>query len=300
MRAAANASYFWRSATQGIRHAPFVHFIAVITIAIALFTAGLARGAWQLLDSLIASLGGEVEVTVYLDEKATAERAAEVAATLAARSGAPARVVSREEALQRLASELGELGGALQGLPENPLPLTVEMEVPPGRRTPEELKAIAQEVRALPSVAAVDYGEEAVARLSAIALAGRAGGLLGSLVVMIATIVIVSATLQLAIYARREEIEIQKLVGATDRFVKAPFLIEGALQGLLGAACACAGLWAFSAFAGPRLSSLFSFLLGPAGGSPLLTASLVLELFVAGAALGLLGSFVAVGRFLRV
>jgi cell division transport system permease protein len=300
MSALAKGRYFWRTAAQGIRHAPFVHFIAVITIAIALFTAGLARGAWQLLDSLIASLGGEVEVTVYLDEKATPERAAEVAAALAERSGAAARVVSREEALQRLSSELGELGGALQGLPENPLPLTVEVEVPPGRRTPAELRAIAEEVRGLPSVAAVDYGEEAVARLSAIALAGRAGGLLGSLVVVVATVVIVSATLQLAIYARREEIEIQKLVGATDRFVKAPFLIEGVLQGLLGATCACAGLWAFSAFAGPRLASLFSFLMGPAGGAPLMTASLVLELYGAGAALGLLGSFVAVGRFLRV
>jgi cell division transport system permease protein len=300
MSALAKGSYFWRSAAQGVRHAPFVHFIAVITIAIALFTAGLARGAWQVLDALIATLGGEVELTVYLDPSATGERAGEVARELSKTSGLEARVVAPEEALRRLQGQLGELSSALDGLPENPLPRTVELRVPPGRRTPAELRAMADGAKALPGVTAVDYGEEAVARLSSIAAAARAGGLLASLVVVIATVVIVSATLQLAIYSRREEIEIQKLVGATDRFVKAPFLIEGALQGVLGALLALAGLWAFTAFAGSRLESMFSFLLGPAGAPSLVTAGLVGELFGAGAALGLGGSFVAVGRFLRV
>ena len=300
MSAPAKATYFWRSAAQGVRHAPFVHFIAVVTIAIALFTAGMARGLWQLLDSLIATLGGQVELTVYLDQSAAGWRAEEVAQALQHQSGLTAHVVPPEEALARLKLQLGELGSALDGLPENPLPRTVELTVPAGRRTPEELKALAEQARALPGVVAVDYGEEAVQRLSAISTAARAGGLLASLVVAIATIVIVSATLQLAIYSRREEIEIQKLVGATDRFVKAPFLIEGVLQGLLGALCACAGLWAFAAFGGPRLESLFSLLLGPHGGPQLFTAGLVAELFGAGAALGLCGSFVAVGRFLRV
>jgi cell division transport system permease protein len=119
-------------------------------------------------------------------------------------------------------------------------------------------------------------------------------------VVLFATIIIVSATLQLAIYARREEIEIQKLVGATDRFVKAPFLIEGLLQGVLGAVVAVAGLWAFGRLVGPTLTSLFSFLLGPGSSEPLVRAGLVLELVVAGSVLGLVGSFIAVGRFLRV
>jgi cell division transport system permease protein len=119
-------------------------------------------------------------------------------------------------------------------------------------------------------------------------------------VVLLATVVIVSATLQLAIYARREEIEIQKLVGATDRFVKVPFLIEGFLQGLLGAVVALAGLLAFERLVGPGLASLFSFLVGPGGGVLLLEPVMVLELLVAGCALGLGGSFIAVGRFLRV
>ncbi|HSP77015.1 MAG TPA: FtsX-like permease family protein, partial [Myxococcaceae bacterium] len=157
-----------------------------------------------------------------------------------------------------------------------------------------------EELRALPGVTGVDYGEEAVERLSSIARALGYGGWVGFAVVMMATVVIVAATLQLAIYARREEIEIQKLVGATDRFVKVPFLIEGLLQGLLGAVVALVGLLAFERLVGPGLSSLFAFLVGRGGLAPLLEPRLALELLMVGGALGLGGSFIAVGRFLRV
>jgi cell division transport system permease protein len=116
----------------------------------------------------------------------------------------------------------------------------------------------------------------------------------------LATVVIVAATLQLAIYARRTEIEIQKLVGATDRFVKAPFLLEGLLQGLLGAGVALGALALFGHLVGPTLSQLFAFLLGPQSRAPVLGTGLALELLAAGCALGLGGSFIAVGRFLRV
>jgi cell division transport system permease protein len=208
--------------------------------------------------------------------------------------------VPPQAALERLALELGDLGEALAHLPENPLPPSVELEVPPERRTPGALKTLARELRALPGITGVDYGEEAVERLSAISKALRYGGWVAFLVVLLARVVIVSATLQLAIYSRREEIEIQKLVGATDRFVKAPFLIEGFLQGLLGSGVALTGLLAFERLLGPGAASLFSFLVGSSGTVSLLEPGLALELLAAGCALGLGGSFIAVGRFLRV
>lgn len=300
MSGVAKAASFWRSAAAGMRHSPFVHLVAVLTIAIALFTAGLARCGALLLDALTASLGGEVEMTVYLPDDATAADAEQMARMLEKRTGGAAHVVPKAEALNRLARALGDLGSVLNDLPENPLPFSVEVKLPPEKRAPAALRTLAAEIRSLPTVAGVDYGEQAVERLSAIAAAARYGGLLASVIVAIATIIIVSATLQLAIYARREEIEIQKLVGATDRFVKAPFLIEGLFQGLLGACVACLGLFAFAAIAGPKLAMLFAFVVGPGGPPALLTPSLFGELAAAGGALGLLGSFVAVGRFLRV
>jgi cell division transport system permease protein len=299
MSVLAKTAYFWRSAASGLRHAPFVHFVAVTTIAIALFSAGLARGVGQLVDGLLGSLGGEVQVTVYADAELPPESVQALREKMESASGGKATLVLPEVALERLSRELGDLGEALAQLPENPLPPSVELEVPREKRTPGALKALAQELRALPGVTGVDYGEEAVERLSAISSALRYGGWVAFAVVLAATVVIVSATLQLAIYARREEIEIQKLVGATDAFVKAPFLLEGLLQGLLGATVALSGLWAFDRLLGPGLFSLFSFLV-PGGAAPMLEPMLALELVGAGCALGLGGSFIAVGRFLRV
>lgn len=300
MSALAKVSYFWRSAAGGLKHSPFVHFIAITTIAIALFAAGLARTAGHALDGLLASLGGEVEVTVYVAPELPAAQIEALRTKLESLSGGHAVLVKPDEALKRLAHELGDLGDALSQLPENPLPPSLELTVPPERRTPELLEGLSKQIRELKGVTGVDYGREAVERLTAIARALRFGGLVAFAVVLFATIIIVSATLQLAIYARREEIEIQKLVGATDRFVKAPFLIEGLLQGLLGAVVALAGLWTFGRLLGPTLTSLFSFLLGPASREPLVRPELALELMLAGSVLGLVGSFIAVGRFLRV
>ncbi|MFY0529332.1 cell division protein FtsX [Archangium gephyra] len=300
MSVIAKAAYFWRSAASGLRHAPFIHFVAVTTIAIALFAAGLAQATGRMVDALIGSLGGEVQVTVYLSPELDEEGAEVLRERMVTASGGRAVLVPPQAALARLATELGDLGESLAHLPENPLPPSLELEVPPERRTPGALKALARQLRAMPGVTGVDYGEEAVERLSAISKALRYGGWVAFAVVLLATVVIVSATLQLAIYARRGEIEIQKLVGATDRFVKAPFLIEGFLQGLLGAGVALAGLVTFERLAGPGLASLFSFLVGPGGMVPLLDPGIALELVAAGCALGLGGSFIAVGRFLRV
>ncbi|MCP3061861.1 ABC transporter permease [Myxococcus sp. K38C18041901] len=300
MSALAKTRYFWRSAAVGLKHSPFVHFIAVTTIAIALFSAGLARGGARVLDNLLASLGGEVEVTVYLAPELGQDEAHGVRARVEALSQGQVTLVPPDAALARLRTELGDLGEALSELPENPLPAALELRVPPEQRTPEALQALAKELRGLPGVSGVDYGEQAVERLTAIARALSFGAMVAFVVVLGATVVIVAATLQLAIYSRREEIEIQKLVGATDRFVKAPFLLEGLLQGLLGAGVALLGLWAFGKLVGPTLGSLFAFLLGPGVAAPWVEPRLVLELVGAGCGLGLGGSFVAVGRFLRV
>lgn len=300
MSVSAKAGYFWRSAFLGMWHSPFVHLVAVSTLAIALFTAGLARGAMRMLRALEDSVGGEVELTVYLDDAVAAERATALATQIAERTGGQARYVSPAESLARLSRELGDLSDAVSGLRANPLPPSVEVRVPPALRTPEKLSELARALGTEAGVAAVDYGKAAVERLSAISRALNVGGGLAFVVIVLATVIITSATLQLAIYARREEIEIQKLVGATDRFVKAPFLIEGLLQGAIGAAVALAGLALFSRWVGPRLDDLFSFLIGHGRTIALVDGQTFLEIAAAGCALGLCGSFVAVGRFTRV
>jgi cell division transport system permease protein len=296
----AKTAYFWRSALQGLRHSPFVHLVAVTTIAIALFTAGLARAAVRTLDSLVGSIGGEVEMTVYLAPGVAPARLDALAAQVRTQSGGVASVVTPAQALSRLGRELGDLGDSLKDLPENPLPTSIEVRIPPAARNPGAMRALSAEIAKNPEVTGVDYGEAAVAKLSAISRAVKYSGLIAFAIVVVATIIIVASTLQLAIYARRDEIEIQKLVGGTDRFVKAPFLLEGLFQGLLGACVAALGLWAFAQAAAPRVTELFGFLLGPGARVVVLEPAAFLELAVAGCGLGLCGSFIAVGRFLRV
>lgn len=299
MSVTAKAVYFGRSAAQGLRHTPFVHGIAVVTIALALFSLGLARGGAAMLESLIASLGSEVALTVYLADGVDDATAIEVAEAIAQGESAQVKLVPPADALTRLSKEVGDLRGVFAQLPENPLPYSVEVSLP-GTQSAEALDALAARIKTRANVVEVDYGRAAVERLTAISNALRVGGFAVFILVMLATIVIVAATLQLAIYSRREEIEIQKLVGATDRFVKAPFLLEGALQGVLGALVALLGLWLFSLFAAPELLSLFAFLTGPSVDTAFVTPRFAAELVGIGVGLGLGGSFVAVGRFLRV
>jgi cell division transport system permease protein len=300
MSLSAKSAYFWRSALQGMRRAPFIHFIAVLTLALALFSVGMTRAGARFVEGLLTRLDQEAMVTVYLQDGLGEPDVEGLAAEAARVFHAPVKRVSPKEALERLARELPEGAEALNDVRDNPLPQSLELKVPRARQALPRLREAADKVKGLPGVVAVDYSQEALERLSSLSrLFGLAVAMALGLV-SLATVVIVSATLQLAIYARREELEIQKLVGATNRFVKAPFLIEGLLQGLLGALVASLALGAFFLLAAPHFMEALAFLQLERGAGPSVTPELILELFGLGAGLGLLGSFVAVGRFLRV
>jgi cell division transport system permease protein len=294
----AKSAYFWRTAFRSMWRSPFVHVIAVATLTIALSSYGLARLAEGQVEQLLAALGTEVEMTVYLADGAPEDKAQQLLVALEQSTGGKARLVSPDEALLRLRKQLGPQGEALSAVEKNPLPWSLEVTVPPGARTPASLKALAERARGLELVAGVDWGEAAVERLSAIARALRLGSLVVFTIVFLTSVVVVSATLQLVIYARREEIEIQKLVGGTNAFVRAPFLIEGVLQGLVAAALSLGLLAALGKTLGPRAAELLAFL--RAGRvSPEAMARVAMELVALGVGMGLLGSIVAVKRFLR-
>jgi cell division transport system permease protein len=298
MGVVAKAEVFWRSALQGIRHQPFPHAVAVLTLAIALFAIGLGRASSSAVEHLLASLASDVQVTVWLEPEAAPAKVDALIASLRNR-GFTVQLVTPRAALERLSRELGPAADALRGLGNEPLPPSLELTVPPPLRDAASLRQVAAELQATGEVTQVDWGEAAVERLGALARALRWGGLFAFAILLGATVVVVSATLQLAIYARRGEVEIQKLVGATDRFVRAPFLIEGLLQGLAGAALALLGLALVLHWVAPQLQVLFAFLQVPGVSAKLWGLRRTLELLGVGAGLGLVGSFLAVSRALR-
>jgi len=299
MSVTAKTSYFARAALGGMWRSPFVHVVAVSTLAITLVGFALARLASGEVDQLVDTMSGEVELTVYLKPGAEKDQAEQLRAALEHHTSGLAKTVSPQEALERLEAQLGEQGKGLASLPRNPLPWSVEVALPPGARDLPSLRALADRARELDFVEQVDFGEQALERLTAIARGLKLATLVAFAIVFLTTVVVVSATLQLAIYARREEIEIQKLVGGTDRFVRAPFLIEGLLQGSTGAAVASLLVWLFVRFGIPKVSAALGFA-DTGSFTGLLHPRLFGELFALGAGLGLAGSVVAVRRFLRV
>ncbi len=283
-----------RRALVNLWRAPLPSLLAVITIALALFLGGSLAFTVVGARALLASWGAQPAVTAYLDRALSDEQARGVADQV--RAVAPETevvFVSPAQALDRLRVQLGELGGALDGLSRNPLPATVELSP----RRGGDLRALAGRVSQVAGVAEVDYGRERVDRLEALGSALRGFGTASLALVGLAALLVVANTIRLAVYARRDEIEIMKLVGATDRYVRAPFLLEGAVQGLCGAALAVSGLLAVQRLLLPRAAAAFAFASGAQ--APHLSAQHCALLAAAGALVGLCGSYLAVARFLR-
>jgi cell division transport system permease protein len=295
----AKGAYFCRSALEGLRRAPLPHLLSVTAIAFALLLGGMSRLATQWLDSFLVASRNQLELTIYLEPMVNEQQAGRIAEQLA-ELGAPARVISAKAALRRLRLELGDLGKVLEDLPRNPLPVTIELDLPAAMRTSAQLPRLLALVKGIPGIADVDDGGQATAQLIGLARSLRFGAAAIFTIASLAAVLIVAATLQLTVYARREEIEIQKLVGATNAFVRAPFLIEGLIQGVAGALAAAAGLTATARLLVPRLNPLISFVADRTPVGSLRPGALLLELTVAGALLGVLGSLAAVHRFSRL
>jgi cell division transport system permease protein len=297
LSALSKTSYFFRTAVGSLARAPFVHSIAVASLSLALIGFGIARLArWQ-LDSLLGTLVQDVELTVYLEPDATDAQVEALQNALKEQTRGTIRKVSASEALARLASDFGQDTQWLSEVGDNVLPNSLELKLPRAENSGQALSQLVERTRSLQFVNAVDFSQNSVEKVEALVTAFTWAALLAFGLVFLTAVVVVSATLQLAIFSRRDEIEIQKLVGATDIFVRVPFLLEGLLQGIL--ASVLAALVLAVALAG--LASWRAQSFGGLGGTdPLRWRQLLAEVFALGTTLGLTGSFIAVRRFLRV
>jgi cell division transport system permease protein len=287
-------AYFLRRALESMRRRPQVTLVAVVTIWVAVFVTGLVAGALAAGERLLSGGGGEVHVAVYLAPGADLGRARDAAAALA--PGRRVTAVRSEEALERLRASLGEDRGLLDGVDADVLPPAVEVSAT-GLALPD-VRALAARLREVPGARDVDAGDAWIDGAERLLAALRWSGLALFGGLALGTAILVSNTLRLGVFARRDEIEIMKLVGATNAFVQAPFLIEGLLQGLAGAALAVAMLLGLHAVAEPRVAALLHDAAAFARAA-VLPGRLLAALVAAGALLGLLASALAVSRHLR-
>ena len=289
--------YFLRKALGNIWTNPFLSLVTLSTIAISMLILGLFSLIYLNVQQSLHQIGGDLQITVYLQETVSSEQA-EVLRTKVADWPEVERItyISKEQALARFRSQLREYAGILEGLKENPLPASLELTLMPQYGRSGNIKELSTRLGWLPGVAEVQYGRKWIAKLRVFVEVMKLVGITVGGLLLIATIFVISNTIKLTFYSRREELEIMRLVGATDFFIKAPFLIEGLLHGLGGALLAAGSLSLLILF-------LFSHLDLPlrlavmAGSLPM--GQLVGGFLGLGLLLGVLGSMVSLRRFLR-
>ncbi|HET6440590.1 MAG TPA: FtsX-like permease family protein [Anaeromyxobacter sp.] len=287
-------AYFTRLALEGMARGPYVALVGTATIFVALFATGLFAGALAGAERLLSAWAGEVRISAYLSPGT--DLAAARAAVAAAAPGREVQAVPAVAALRQLSVELGDETHVLDGVGPGVLPDAIDV-LAPGISL-EGARGLAARLRALPGVAEVDYGNAWLEKLETLVARARVAAVVLFAVLSLATAVLVGNTLRLAVFARREEIEILKLVGATDVFVSTPFLIEGLLQGVCGAGLAVLALVAVHLGLIPRLKAAVP-LASVLSLSDTLPAGLLVGLLGGGAAMGLMGSALAVIRTLR-
>ena len=279
---------------EAMVRAPYVTAVAVGTIYVAILLTGAFAATLGAGGRLLAGWAGEVPVSVYLAPGTDLEAARAAAAAIA--PDAQVEAIPPAEAMRRLRVSLGEQGRVLDGLSDDALPASVDVRVP--ALSYERARALAARLRAVPGAVEVDDGAVWLARIEGLVERGRQVGFVLLALLGAATAILVSNTLKLAVYARRDEIEIMKLVGATNLYVGAPILLEGAIQGLLGAGLAAATLGVSNLLLLPRVREALPLAarLVPADFLP---GRLLGALLLGGAVLGLVASAISLQRFLR-
>ncbi len=291
--------YILQDAVINIRRSGWGGIASIGTIAVSFVIVGIFLIITGNLGALVAEWKEQFQVTVFLEDKITAEQLALVKKRIQSERAVKGMgYTSKEEALQSFKRELRGKESLLEGLGENPIPASLQLRIHEAYQTPEALRQLTASLARLEGVDDVLYGQEWVDRLTGAIRLLRLLGLSVGLALGMASLLIVSNTIRLAVYARVEEIEIMRLVGATKMHIRAPFLLEGLIQGALGAGLALLLLF------GAYRATLWQLQLTPGqifgmGVGSFLDPRWAGAMLVAGASVGAFGSLISVHRFLR-
>jgi cell division transport system permease protein len=281
--------YSVREALAAFRRTPLLTALSIVAIGLSLFVVGLFTLAAFNVREAIEAVEERVEVVAYLQDGASEEQIGVIQQEMRALPEVlDTRFVSKTEALATAVRDLEEFREVFSDLEVNPLPASIELRMQPGHRTPESVERVAEHLRAYTFIEEVSYGREWITKIVSLRRIAAGGtALIGGAFAAVAAIIIATAV-RLAVFARREEIAIMRLVGATNGFIQSPFLIEGFVSGLLGGVLAAVLTYASYRFVTASLIEV-SWL-------PMAWAVIGIT---AGAVYGLVSSAMAVRRHLR-
>ena len=288
--------YFIKETYKSIRRNGFMSFASISTVAVSLLVLGMFLMIFLNTNNLAQYLENQVQISVYMQDSATDKELASVKDKLTKMAGVvKVTQVSKREALERFRKRLGDQDQLLNSLgKENPFPNSFEVQVD----NPERIKVLTPQIGQLNKVETAKFGQEVVEHLFQLTKILRFGGILLVVFLAMATLFIISNTIRLTVFARRKEVIIMKYVGATDWFIRWPFILEGMTLGFFGAVVAFILINSIYSGLLTRIHATLAFL-------PLLPTSPLLfyvDLFllVAGTGIGALGSYISLRKFLRV
>ena len=275
-----------RDAFVTFRRTPLLSALSVTTIAFSLFALGLFGLVALNIREALDRLEERVELRAFVAEGTPPEAIAIAAADIATFPEVlSASVVTQDEALARARRELGEFRDVFEGAV---LPASIDVRLKPGFRDPATVKSVAARVNTFAFVDDIRYGEEWIQKLYRLrTIAGIAGLVLG-LAFASVSVIIIGATIRMAVLSRAKEISIMRLVGATDSYIRRPFLLEGFAKGVMGGLLALLLTWLARLLIDRYIIETVFF-----------DQRLAALGLLFGALIGLVGSAVSVGRHLR-
>ena len=282
-------SLILRETFLAFRRAPVLSALSVTTIAFSLFVFSLFGLVAVNIRRTIGNVAERVEVVAYLKRGTAIETVTAASQDIEAFPEVSRVVyVTEEDALARARRDLTEFKDIFQDLESNPLPSSLDVRLKPEFRDAVHAAAVAERLRAYAFIDDVRYGQDWVEKLDRLRnIAGAVGAVVGAAFALVA-VIIIGTTIRMAVLQRSREIAIMRLVGATDGFIRRPFLLEGLLKGLLGGLGALALCYAAYAMIDAYLIRASFF-----------TSTQALVGVAAGGLLGLVGSTASVGRHLR-
>ena len=288
-----------RRVRQSLWELLWSHVLTSGTMATSLFVFGVFILIQENLQHMLNGWGDQIQINTYLDSDVGTDQVEVLMQRIRAMPEVEGlRHISKEQAWSDFQTALGSHSAVLEGLPADVLPASFEITVKPPYRDLPQVQSLADRLSKISGIATVEYPQQWVDRLNLFVLAVQwAKWALGG-ILFIATFFIVGSTVRLALLARKDEIEIMQFVGASEELIRAPFVVEGMLQGTVGAGVSLSCLWvcyfllqqymvAELALFGPNMQLRF---LDPASSTMIVVIGLLL---------GGLGSLFSVGRFLK-
>ena len=226
--------FFIVEAFRSFRRSTLMNFVAIATIVVSLTVFGIFLLMVINLGNIVGNISSRMDLVAYVSKDMSLDDAAAIQIKLAKIPGVvKVEYISKTEAWKKMKEEFGEKLALDQVVGDNPLPHTYTIQV----RTPELLPEVAREISALEVIDEVRYSGRLIDQMRSLISAVRLGGVSLVVILSLATLLIVVNTIRLTVLARENDIFIMKLVGATDNFVRWPFIIEGIMIGIIGGVC---------------------------------------------------------------